>query len=168
MQFTWKYDNLANNHSFYLHYDRLLGGLLSAHLLIIDKFKYLGDLQLDDYDNELLDMAHDLAARLLPAFDNTKTGIPHPRVNILHINDFNVWNISEHIDEFKVHLINGVPVAGITETCTAGAGTLLVEFGILSRLIKDPVYENYARRAVRSIWDLKNKDTGLLGMVDTY
>lgn len=120
---------------------RLLGGLLSAHLLIIDKYKYLGDLQLDDYDNELLDMAHDLAARLLPAFDNTKTGIPHPRV----------------------HLINGVPLEGITETCTAGAGTLLVEFGILSRLIKDPVYENYARRAVKSLWDLKNKDTGLLG-----
>ncbi|XP_046652402.1 ER degradation-enhancing alpha-mannosidase-like protein 1 [Daphnia pulicaria] len=120
---------------------RLLGGLLSAHLLIIDNFKYLGDLELDDYNNELLDMAHDLAARLLPAFDNTKTGIPHPRV----------------------HLINGVPVEGITETCTAGAGTLLVEFGILSRLIKDPVYENYARRAVKSLWDLKNKDTGLLG-----
>lgn len=39
-----------------------------------------------------------------------------------------------------------------------------MEFGILSRLIKDPVYENYARRAVKSLWDLKNKDTGLLGM----
>lgn len=60
-------------------------------------------------------------------------------------------------------MINGVPLEGITETCTAGAGTLLVEFGILSRLIKDPVYENYARRAVKSLWDLKNKDTGLLG-----
>ncbi len=62
-------------------YYRLLGGLLSAHLLIIDNVKYLGDLELHDYDNELLDMAHDLAARLLPAFDNTKTGIPHPRVS---------------------------------------------------------------------------------------
>ena len=59
---------------------RLLGGLLSAHLLIIDKQHSLGDLELEDYDNELLHMAHDLAARLLPAFENTKTGIPHPRV----------------------------------------------------------------------------------------
>lgn len=38
-----------------------------------------------DYDNELLHMAHDLAVRLLPAFENTKTGIPYPRV-------------SEHVD----------------------------------------------------------------------
>lgn len=63
-----------------IKYNRILGGLLSAHLLIVDKYKYLGDIQFEDYDNELLDMAHDLAARLLPAFDNTKTGIPHPRV----------------------------------------------------------------------------------------
>lgn len=33
-----------------------------------------------DYDNELLHMAHDLAVRLLPAFENTRTGIPYPRV----------------------------------------------------------------------------------------
>lgn len=36
-----------------------------------------------DYDNELLHMAHDLAVRLLPAFENTKTGIPYPRVRRL-------------------------------------------------------------------------------------
>jgi len=120
---------------------RLLGGLLSAHLLITDQQKLLGDVNIENYDNELLDMAHDLAARLLPAFENTQTGIPHPRV----------------------HLRNGVPDYGVTETCTAGAGTLLVEFGILSRLIKDPIYESYARRTLKSLWDLKNKDTGLLG-----
>lgn len=60
---------------------RILGGLLSAHLLIIDKHHNLGDVQLEEYDNELLEMAHDLASRLLPAFENTKTGIPHPRVS---------------------------------------------------------------------------------------
>lgn len=37
-----------------------------------------------DYDNELLHMAHDLAVRLLPAFENTKTGIPYPRVGAGH------------------------------------------------------------------------------------
>ena len=37
-------------------------------------------MSVDDYDDELLSMAHDLAGRLLPAFDNTATGIPWPRV----------------------------------------------------------------------------------------
>ena len=73
------------------------GGLLPAHLLIIDEFKNLGDLELYDYDNELLDiMAHDLAARLLPAFDNTKTGIPHPRV-------IRWWPIQSKIYKFQKH-----------------------------------------------------------------
>ena len=56
-----------------------------------------------------------------------------------------------------------MPIDGVTETCTAGAGTLLIEFGILSRLIKDPIYESYARKTLKSLWELKNKDTGLLG-----
>ncbi len=34
----------------------------------------------DNYNDELLEMAHDLAARLLPAFEKTATGIPYPRV----------------------------------------------------------------------------------------
>jgi mannosidase alpha-like ER degradation enhancer 1 len=75
-----------------------------------------------------------------------------------------IYNIFSLSFRWQVHLIKGVPQMGRTETCTAGAGTLLVEFGILSRLINDPVYENYARRAVRSLWALKNKDTGLLGL----
>ena len=37
---------------------------------------------LPNYDGELLSLAHDLAARLLPAFDDTATGIPFPRVGI--------------------------------------------------------------------------------------
>ncbi len=59
---------------------RVLGSLLTAHLLIIDPDQRLGPLAPQDYDNELLHMAHDLANRLLPAFDNTTTGLPHPRV----------------------------------------------------------------------------------------
>ena len=57
-----------------------------------------------------------------------------------------------------------MPSHGFVETCTAGAGTLLVEFGILSRLINDPIYESLARRASNTLWDMKNRDTGLLGM----
>jgi hypothetical protein len=51
----------TRNFSFFVY--RLLGGLLSAHLLIVDENKYLGDFQLEDYDNELLDMyAHIILA----------------------------------------------------------------------------------------------------------
>ena len=49
------------------------------------------------------------------------------------------------------------------ETCTAGAGTLSVEFTLLSRLVGDPTYENLARRAVRTLWDKRHPETGLVG-----
>ena len=58
---------------------RVLGSLLSAHRIITDSRQPFGDMTVKDYDNELLHMAHDLAVRLLPAFENTKTGIPYPR-----------------------------------------------------------------------------------------
>ncbi|XP_076048501.1 ER degradation-enhancing alpha-mannosidase-like protein 1 [Oratosquilla oratoria] len=122
---------------------RLLGALLSAHLLIVDENKTFGDLEPEFYDNELLEMASDLASRLLPAFENSKTGLPHPRVN----------------------LRAGVPKNGRTDTCTAGAGSLLVEFGVLSRLLGDPVYEMAARRANRVLWKLRHSKTGLFGNV---
>lgn len=59
---------------------RVLGSLLSAHRIITDSKQPFGDMTIEDYDNELLHMAHDLAVRLLPAFENTRTGIPYPRV----------------------------------------------------------------------------------------
>ncbi|EPY80495.1 ER degradation enhancer, mannosidase alpha-like protein, partial [Camelus ferus] len=111
--------------------------------IITDSKQPFGDMTIKDYDNELLHMAHDLAVRLLPAFENTKTGIPYPRVN----------------------LKTGVPPDSNNETCTAGAGSLLVEFGILSRLLGDSTFEWVARRAVKALWNLRSNDTGLLGNV---
>lgn len=70
------------------------------------------------YNGEVLKMAEDLGNRLLPAF-NTPTGIPYSRVNLRY----------------------GVMKGETQETCTAGAGTLLIEFGILSRLTGRPVFE---------------------------
>lgn len=61
---------------------RILGSLLSAHLLIKDKEKPFGTLTPTDYNDELLRLAHDLGSRLLPAFQNTATGLPHPRVRV--------------------------------------------------------------------------------------
>lgn len=52
-----------------------------------------------DYDNELLHMAHDLAVRLLPAFENTKTGIPYPRVGKL---TFPLYLIIHHLLDLKL------------------------------------------------------------------
>lgn len=68
---------------FNLFSPRVLGSLLSAHIIITDAKQPFGDMTIKGYDNELLHMAHDLAVRLLPAFENTKTGIPYPRVGVL-------------------------------------------------------------------------------------
>jgi len=81
---------------------RVLGGLLSAHLMMEED----KDLRPEWYFGDLLTLAHDLADRLLPAFE-TPSGIPHPRVN----------------------LVQGVPKNGFETTCTAGAGSLTLEFG---------------------------------------
>jgi len=56
---------------------RILGGLLSAHLFAIND-DY--GVKLDNYNNELLDLAYDLGKRLLPAFLDSKTEIPLVRV----------------------------------------------------------------------------------------
>jgi hypothetical protein len=55
---------------------RILGGLLSGHLFANSTTRF----HLPWYRGELLDMAHDLGTRLLPAF-STPTGIPYARVN---------------------------------------------------------------------------------------
>lgn len=97
---------------------RVLGALISAHLLIMDSKQPFGDIKPIWYSKQLLELAHDLASRLLQAFDKSKTGLPYPRVN----------------------LRTGIPNGDDCEwchshTCTAGAGSLLLEFGVLSRLL---------------------------------
>lgn len=59
-----------------------------------------------------------MAKRLIAAFD-TSTGMPYGTVNLRH----------------------GVPSGETTVTCTAGVGTFILEFGSLSRLTGDPIYE---------------------------
>eukprot|EP00249_Psilotum_nudum_P018218 c26697_g1_i1 orf=127-2067(+) len=115
---------------------RILGGLLSAHLIASDAST---GMQMDGYDDELLHLAEDLGRRLLPAFE-TPTGIPYGSVNLL-------YGVSD--DESKV-------------TSTAGGGTLILEFGVLSRLTKNPVFETVARNAVRGLWAQRSQ-LGLVG-----
>lgn len=110
---------------------RVLGGLLSAHLIASD---YATGMKIPSYDNQLLNLAEDLAQRLLPAFD-TPTGIPFGSVNLLH-------GVDEH--ESKI-------------TSTAGGGTLTLEFGVLSRLTNDPIFEQVTKKAVLGIWARRSK-----------
>lgn len=49
-----------------------------------------------------------------------------------------------------VNLHDGVPEGETPVTCTAGVGTYVVEFGTLSRLTGDPVYEEVRTTAI--VW----------------
>ncbi|KAJ3379820.1 alpha mannosidase-like protein [Entophlyctis sp. JEL0112] len=117
---------------------RMLGGLISAHNLASGEAAG-SRARLNWYQGELLVLAVDLADRLLPAFD-TPTGLPTPRVN----------------------LRKGVLRNEVRDTCTAGAGSLLLEFGTLSRLTGNPTYEIVARRAFKFLWS-RRSNLGLLG-----
>jgi mannosidase alpha-like ER degradation enhancer 1 len=62
---------------------RILGGLISAHILATDK---RFGCRVDGYAGGLLDLARDLAVRYLPAFEGSKTGIPYARVRFVECN----------------------------------------------------------------------------------
>jgi ER degradation enhancer, mannosidase alpha-like 1 len=64
----------------------------------------------------------------------------------------------------RVNLLNGILPGTSNQTCTAGAGSLLLEFGVLSRLLNDPTFEREARRINEILWQSRNEKTGLLGM----
>lgn len=120
---------------------RILGSLLTAHLVATDPKQPFGDMTLPNYNDEFLILAHDLGVRLLTAFDNSNTDIPYPRVN----------------------LKSGIPKDSFSHTCTSGAGTLLLEFGVLGQLLDDPIYERVARKAMTSIFEKRDNLTGLIG-----
>lgn len=121
---------------------RILGGLLSAHLIASD---YSTGMRVPSYDDELLHLAEDLGRRLLPAFD-TPTGIPFGSVNLLHGVDKN---------ESKI-------------TSTAGGGTLTLEFGVLSRLTNDPIFEQVTKNSVRGIWACRSRINLVGAHIDVF
>ncbi|KAK0657145.1 glycoside hydrolase family 47 protein [Cercophora newfieldiana] len=154
---------------------RGVGGLLSAHLFAIGALpitSYNPHHPDDDfvdprpiswpsgfkYDGQLLRLALDLAQRLLPAF-YTKTGMPYPRVNLRHGIPF--YANSPLHDERPGRASSEGPVE-ITETCSAGAGSLVLEFTVLSRLTGDPRFEQLAKRAFWAVWYRKSQ-IGLIG-----
>ena len=88
-------------------------------------------------DNRLLALAEDLGKRLLPAF-GSPTGLPYVDVNL------------------RTGKVRG------KVTNPAETGTLLLEFGTLSRLTGDPVYYDKAKRALVATHERRSK-LGLLG-----
>nr|XP_021187519.2 ER degradation-enhancing alpha-mannosidase-like protein 3 [Helicoverpa armigera] len=120
---------------------RMLGGLLSAHVLATKLKSEVPALQW--YNGELLAMAEDLGKRLLPSF-NTSTGIPHGRINLRH----GMRGMSES-----------------RETCTACAGTMILEMAALSRLTGNPVYEQKAHKAMDRLWKIRHRTSDLMGTV---
>uniref|UniRef100_A0A8C1P5D3 alpha-1,2-Mannosidase n=1 Tax=Cyprinus carpio TaxID=7962 RepID=A0A8C1P5D3_CYPCA len=107
---------------------RVLGGLLGAHVMA-DVLKQRGE-RMQWYRDELLHMAKELGYRLLPAF-NTTSGLPYPRVNL------------------RYGVVNPLSRTGTeSDTCTACAGTMILEFAALSQLSGDPIFEEHARKAM--------------------
>lgn len=160
---------------------RGVGGLLSAHLFAIGELPINGynprssgevdpekPLELPPiswlngfkYDGQLLRLALDLAQRLLPAFYTT-TGMPYPRVNLRHGIPF-FPNSPLFYDDLGTQGANTPGPAEITETCSAGAGSLVLEFTVLSRLTGDPRFEQIAKRAFWAVWN-RRSDIGLIG-----
>ena len=88
-------------------------------------------------DKRLLTLADDLGTRLLPAF-NSPTGMPYVYVNL------------------KTGAVRG------DETNPAEIGTLLIEFGALSKLTGKPVYYEKAKRALVELYN-RRSSIGLVG-----
>jgi ER degradation enhancer, mannosidase alpha-like 2 len=88
-------------------------------------------------DKRLLDLAEDLGRRLLPAFDSP-TGLPYVYVNL-------------HTGQVRE------PVSNPAET-----GTLLLEFGTLSKLTGKPIFYDQAKRALVETYKRRSA-IGLVG-----
>lgn len=88
-------------------------------------------------DQRLLALAQDLGNRLLPAY-NSPTGMPYVYVNL------------------RTGALRG------EETNPAEVGTLLLEFGTLSKLTGNPVYYQKAKAALVAVYD-RRSPIGLVG-----
>lgn len=104
------------------------------------------------YDGQLLRLAMDLGKRLLPAF-YTPTGLPYPRVNLRRGVPFYANSPLNKGKKKSSHSQKSrEPRVEITETCSAGAGSLVLEFTVLSRLTGDGHFEELAKKAFWAVW----------------
>ena len=114
-----------------------------------------------DGDKRFLDFAEDLGNRLLPVF-NSKTGMPYRYVNLQN-------------GELRDSINNPAEI-----------GTLMLEFGMLSKLTGNPVYYDKAKLAIKEVYSRRSKiglvgtqinvetgewtntDSHISGMIDSY
>ncbi|HTG31306.1 MAG TPA: glycoside hydrolase family 47 protein [Thermoanaerobaculia bacterium] len=126
-----------------------------AQALIVDKLSFDKDVSVKNFevtirllggllsgyqmtgDARLLHLAEDLGKRLLPVF-NSPTGMPYMYVNL------------------RTGKTSGA------RSNPAEIGTLLLEFGILSKLTKNPVFYDRAKNAVVQLYKRRSK-IGLVG-----
>ncbi|KAK1744404.1 alpha-mannosidase (glycosyl hydrolase family 47) [Skeletonema marinoi] len=85
-------------------------------------------------------LATDVGNRLVYAF-NTASGIPYGTVNLLH----------------------GIPPQETTVASLAGAGTLTLEFELLSRLTGNLKFGKAAKLATRALWVRRSQELNLFG-----
>lgn len=102
---------------------RVLGGLITAYQM--------------DGDPRFLELATDLADRLLPAFESA-TGMPYVRVNLR--TGATEWQVNN----------------------PAEIGTLMLEFGTLSLITGDPKYYEAAKRGITEVFR-RRSGVGLVG-----
>ncbi|CAO2649766.1 Nn.00g010580.m01.CDS01 [Neocucurbitaria sp. VM-36] len=156
---------------------RGVGGLLSAHQFAVGHLPIRGyrpSVAIKNgregivwpngfvYHGQLLRLATDLTDRLMPAF-HTPTGLPYPRVNLRHGVPF--YANSPHNMDAEQGQCSKDPhdkATEITETCSAGAGSLVLEFATLSRLTGNPRYERVAKEAFWAVWQ-RRSSIGLIG-----
>jgi len=119
---------------------RILGSLLSAHMLATYSMPDLCTWCSSGRDSPLLRLAEDLGSRLFPAFAKSPTDIPYAWVNLRF----------------------GVVENETNETNLAGAGTSLLEYAMLSRLGGDSKYEKASVACLVQLWRMRTSH-GLLG-----
>ncbi|OAL57473.1 seven-hairpin glycosidase [Pyrenochaeta sp. DS3sAY3a] len=156
---------------------RGVGGLLSAHQFAVGDLPIRGYAPVEEtreghtgifwpnglvYSGQLLRLATDLTDRLMPAF-HTPTGLPYPRVNLRHGVPFYA-NSPNNMDAEHGQCSKDPNDKGteITETCSAGAGSLVLELSTLSRLTGNPRYERVAKDAFWAVWQ-RRSSIGLIG-----
>ncbi len=88
-------------------------------------------------DKRLLSLAEDLGNRLMPVFQSP-TGLPYMFINL------------------KTGIVTGA------ETNPAEIGTLLIEFGTLSKLTKKQIYYDKAKKALVELYN-RRSEIGLVG-----
>lgn len=61
--------------------------------------------------------------------------------------------------------IKGERLESSRETCTACAGSMILEMAALSRLTGEPIFETKAHKAMDELWKMRHRGSDLMGTV---